>query len=201
MVDFQSRDTRRGHADSADPAATEEAEAPEAADQGADEEDELPDSLGIGLVRIARENDAENDPAVEAVTDAFGRSTGSVVTREFIAPEYDGVQSSVTSLCDRSDVDLVVTVGGTGVGPADVTPGAVDPLFDRELPGFGETLRAIAFDEIGPGVVGLRPIAGIVDEVPVFCLPGEPWAARLGVAEVLDSEARSLVAGARGLSQ
>jgi molybdenum cofactor biosynthesis protein B len=89
-----------------------------------------------------------------------------------------------------------VTTGGTGVTPDDATIEAVRPLFEKELPGFGELFRILSHDEVGTKVVGTRATAGIVATetggVPVFCLPGSENAARLGVERIVSEEAGHL---------
>ena len=87
---------------------------------------------------------------------------------------------------------IVTSSGGTGVTPDDVTVEAAGPLFDKELPGFGELFRRLSYDEIGTKVVGTRAVAGVADGVPVFCLPGSENAARLGTGEVVVEEAPHL---------
>ena len=73
----------------------------------------------------------------------------------------------------------------------------VGTLFEKELPGFGELFRRYSYGEIGTRVVGTRATAGIIDEVPVFCLPGSEDAVSLGVEEIIVEEAPHLA----GLAQ
>ena len=86
----------------------------------------------------------------------------------------------LSQLSKRDDVDVVVTTGGTGVTPDDVTVEAAERLFSKRLPGFGELFRRESYDEVGVMVVATRATAGIVESTPVFCLPGSENAARLG---------------------
>jgi len=94
-------------------------------------------------------------------------------------------------------VEVVVTTGGTGVTPDDVTIEAVRPLLGTELPGFGELFRRLSYDEVGTRVVGTRAVGGITRGVPVFCLPGSENAARLGAEEIVVAEAPHLAGLAR----
>jgi molybdenum cofactor biosynthesis protein B len=214
MVDFQSRDTSRGYLDDEDdgdddPAADAAADAAGAEEQAATGGDADPQTeaarttepaaggLGVGLVTVTADGSAEDDPAGDAVVEVFEPADLAVATREFIQPGFDRIQSTVSTVADRDDVDLVVTVGATEAGPDDVVPEAVDPLLDRDLPGFGELLRLLAHEEAGSGVLTMRPVAGILDATPVFCLPGEEWAARLGATEIVVPEAERVVEQAR----
>lgn len=194
MVDFQSRDTRRGPADADEGETDEDAGAPSgdgsataAADESAPEAE-----TGYAVVSVAREPTIDDDPAGEAAVAAIEAAGERVVQREAIRPEYDGVQSVVGSLADRRDVAAMVTVGATGVEPHDVTVDAVEPLLEKRLPGFGELFRAREEVEVGTAVIGTRATAGLIEGVPVFCLPGVPEGARRGVRDLVVAEAGRL---------
>ncbi|MDS0299483.1 MogA/MoaB family molybdenum cofactor biosynthesis protein [Halogeometricum sp. S1BR25-6] len=148
--------------------------------------------LGVGVVTVSTSRSIEDDPAGDAIRDAFEDSGHQVTVRELIDDSFDGVQSTVNRLVGRDDVDIVVTTGGTGVTPDDVTVEAVTDLMHKTLPGFGELFRRLSYDEIGTRVVGTRTTAGIADHTPVFCLPGSENAARLGAEEILVPEAPHL---------
>jgi molybdenum cofactor biosynthesis protein B len=147
--------------------------------------------VGVAIVTVSTSRTLEDDPAGDAIAAAV-EGDDEVVTRELIPDEYDEVQGTVDALAGRDDVDCVVTTGGTGVTPDDVTIEAVRPLFSKELPGFGELFRARSREDIGTRVVATRATGGIADVVPVFCLPGSEDAARLG-ADIIVEEAGHLV--------
>jgi molybdenum cofactor biosynthesis protein B len=149
-------------------------------------------SLGAAVVTVSTSRTLDDDPAGDAVAAAFESAGHEVALREVVGDDFDALQSAVDRLVDRDDVDAVVTTGGTGVTPDDVTIEAVSGLFGKELPGFGELFRRYSEDEIGTRVVGTRATAGTVQGVPVFCLPGSENAARLGSEEIIVPEAPHL---------
>ncbi|PSP89437.1 molybdenum cofactor biosynthesis protein B [Halobacteriales archaeon QS_4_69_34] len=149
--------------------------------------------VGAAVLTISTSRSLEDDPAGDVIAAAFEASGDEIVTRELVGDDYDGVQGAVDALVDRDDVDVVVTTGGTGVTPDDVTVEAVEPLLEKELPGFGELFRELSRTEIGTRVVATRATAGVVDGVPVFCLPGSEDAARLGTEQIVVEEAGHLV--------
>lgn len=149
-------------------------------------------TLGAAVVTVSSSRSLDDDPAGDAIVDAFEAEGHEVVTRELVRDDYDGVQGAVNNLVNRDDVDVVVTTGGTGVTPDDVTVEAVAPLLEKDLPGFGELFRRLSYEEIGTKVVATRASAGVADGVPVFCLPGSESAARLGSQEVIVPEAGHL---------
>lgn len=155
------------------------------------------ETVGAAVVTVSSSRSRENDPSGDAIQRAFEEADHEVVVREIIRDHFDNVQGAVDRLVDREDTDVVVTTGGTGVTPDDVTVEAVERLFDKRLPGFGELFRALSREEIGTRVVATRTTAGIADFVPVFCLPGSEDAARLGTEDIIVPEAPHLVGLAR----
>jgi len=143
------------------------------------------EQLGAAVVTVSSSRTMDDDPSGDYLVSSLVDAGHDVVTRELIADDYDGVQHTVDTLVRRSDVDVVVTTGGTGVTPDDRTIEAVRPLFEKELPGFGELFRRRSVEAIGARVVATRATAGVADGVPVFCLPGSTSAVRLGVDEII----------------
>lgn len=152
--------------------------------------------VGVAVVTVSTSRTLDEDPAGDAIEERVERAGDEVATRELIEDDYDGIQGRVSTFVGREDVDVVVTTGGTGVTPDDVTIEAVGPLFSKQLPGFGELFRRRSEDDIGTRVVATRATAGVVDGVPVFCLPGSEDAARLG-ADIVTEEAAHLAGLAR----
>jgi molybdenum cofactor biosynthesis protein B len=154
-------------------------------------------TVSFAVVTVSSSRTLEEDTAGDRIVSAVESAGHEVAVRELIGDDYDGVQGTVARLAERGDVDAVVTTGGTGVTADDVTVEAVDPLFEKDLPGFGELFRALSREEVGTRVVGTRAAAGIVDGddggTPVFCLPGSENAAALGIDEVILPEVGHLV--------
>jgi molybdenum cofactor biosynthesis protein B len=204
MVDFQSRSTPRDEEDEDTDADTPETDEPPEDDAAeVDHEPETEDDhdhhhhdateVGAAVVTVSSTRSLDDDPGGDAVVGAFEGDGHEVVTRELVDDSYDRVQGAVDNLVGRRDVDVVVTTGGTGVTPDDITVEAVETLFDKELPGFGEVFRSLSFQDIGTKVVGTRATAGVVDRTLVFCLPGSEHAARLGTEDVILPEIEHLV--------
>jgi molybdenum cofactor biosynthesis protein B len=148
--------------------------------------------VSYAVVTVSSSRTLAEDTAGDAVVAAAEDAGDEVATRELVTDDYDGVQSTVSRLSNRDDVTAVVTVGGTGVTPDDVTVQAVRPLLTKELPGFGELFRSLSFESVGTATIATRTTAGVVDETPVFCLPGSEDAARLGARRIVVREAGHL---------
>ncbi len=222
MVDFQQRDTRRDLRDRDEPEEDESGQEsatdrdtssdadpdPEVGEgepdvegdelHDTDEYDEFdPDELCTAVVTVSSSRSLSDDPAGDAVVAGMEDAGHEIVTRELIEAKYDNIQQAINRLADRGDVDVVVMTGGTGITADDVTIEAVEPLFDKELPGFGELFRLLSYDEVATKVVATRATAGIVTDVPVFCMPGSERAARLGTEGIVVEEAGHVAGLAR----
>jgi len=202
MVDFQSRDTNRGGLrgddDTDDDAGDDDTDDPEDAASSEDPAAATADdgaattTVSAAVVSVSDTRSHDDNPGGEAVVDAFEAAGHDVVTREVLRTAHDSVQQTIDTLVRREDVTVVVTTGGTGVGPRDVTIDAVHPLVDKGLPGFGELFRRRYAESVGTDAIGTRATAGVAETTPVFCLPGDPDAARLGVSEIVVEQAERL---------
>ena len=105
------------------------------------------------------------------------RSAGFEVEREVVADDREGIAAALTAAARR--VELVLTTGGTGFGPRDVTPEATRPLLERPAPGLAEAIRADAARRTPHGILS-RGLAGIAGRTLVVNLPGSPGACRDG---------------------
>lgn len=108
-----------------------------------------------------------------------------VLPRRVWSAGRDAIRAAVAAWCDDPAVHVVVVTGGTGVTRRDVTPEAVEPLYDKPLPGFGELFRALSYDEIGAATIQSRASAGVARGTLVFLLPGSTNACRLAVERIL----------------
>lgn len=201
MVDFQSRETRRGSVTDDESNDEDQTAGDRTAERGDEsdtrEAEEADANRGVAVITVGETDDTEaGDPASEAVVSSLERAGETVVARETAEATYDSVQGTVNRMFARRTVSAIVTVGGIGVGPADATVEAVEPLLEKRLPGFGELFRVQYFEQVGPAVIGTRPVAGVTDGIPVFCLPGEADAARFAVENILAETLDSLVTGA-----
>ena len=107
------------------------------------------------------------------------------------------IAAAVDRALAAAGCDVVLVSGGTGVAPRDVTLEAVAPLFDKELPGFGELFRSLSFAEIGAAAMLSRAAAGVARGRAIFLLPGSPAALDLALGRLILPEAAHLLSQAR----
>jgi molybdopterin adenylyltransferase len=113
-------------------------------------------------------------PAIQAWLEKALTSPWEAVAR-LIPDERPRVETVLKELCDAEDCDLVVTTGGTGPAPRDITPEATAAVCDKLLDGFGEQMRAVSLRHV-PTAILSRQIAGIRGESLIINLPGKPAA-------------------------
>ena len=167
-------------------------------DHGAGHHHADAEELGVAVVTVSTSRSLDDDPSGDAIEELVEGDGHEVVAHDLVADDLDGIQRAMLALTGREDVDIVVTTGGTGVTPDDVTVEAVEPLFDKGLPGFGELFRIRSYEEVGTRALGSRATAGVSEGVPVFCLPGSENAVRTAIEELVLAEAPHLVGLARG---
>jgi molybdenum cofactor biosynthesis protein B len=108
------------------------------------------------------------------------------------------IQETMLEMLHSYEVDAIISTGGTGITPADVTIEAVRPIIEKELPGFGELFRHLTYQEIGSAAVMSRAMAGVALGKAVFCLPGSPHAVKLCLERFILPETAHIVLHARG---
>jgi len=121
-------------------------------------------------------------PAVRDLLEARGWQVAAI---EILPDDLNTIRRRLEALTDAADCDAVVTSGGTGVGPRDVTPEATRAILEKEIPGLAELMRAEGFKKtrraaLSRGVVGVRKAKLIVN------LPGSPRGARESLESLLD---------------
>lgn len=115
-------------------------------------------------------------PAIEAWLKAA--LTSPHVTERVVVPDgVDSVAQALAAICDEGRADLVLTTGGTGPAPRDLTPEAMKKVMEKELPGFGEAMRAASLKEVATAILS-RQTAGTRGRTLIVNMPGSPNAIR-----------------------
>jgi molybdopterin adenylyltransferase len=161
-------------------------------------ETETPATLTIGLVSISdrASSGVYEDLGLPSLEEWFARAlvTPWRTVRRLIPDERDRIEATLVELVDRERCDLVLTTGGTGPAPRDVTPEATLAVADRELPGFGEQMRQISLRFV-PTAILSRQVAVIRGQSLIINLPGQPKSIRETLEGLKDAEGQSVVPG------
>ncbi|MBL0088555.1 MAG: molybdopterin adenylyltransferase [Ideonella sp.] len=135
------------------------------------------DPIRIGVVSISdrASSGVYEDKGIPALQDWLGRALRNPITWEtrLIPDEQDGISAALRELVDQARCDLVLTTGGTGPAPRDVTPEATLAVADKVMPGFGEQMRQISLRFV-PTAILSRQVAVIRGQALIINLPGQP---------------------------
>ncbi len=134
--------------------------------------------LGIAVLTVSDtrkpEDDRSGDTLVGRLTEAGHRLAG----RAIVPDEVARIRAQVEQWLADPAVDVVLTTGGTGFTGRDVTPEALEPLFEKRMDGFSAVFHRISYDKIGTSTLQSRATAGVAKSTYVFVLPGSPGACR-----------------------
>ncbi len=148
------------------------------------------DPVRIGLVSVSdrASSGVYEDKGIPALQEWLGRALRNPITWEtrLIPDEQDGISAALRELVDIARCDLVLTTGGTGPAPRDVTPEATLAVADKVMPGFGEQMRAISLRFV-PTAILSRQVAVVRGQALVINLPGQPKS----IAETLEGLPRA----------
>jgi molybdopterin adenylyltransferase len=135
--------------------------------------------LNLGILTISDKGwqGERADESGAAIKERFSRLESQVVSYEIVPDEADIIANKLTQWADDGGTDIIVTTGGTGLGPRDVTPEATRRVLDREVPGLTEAMRAETFHQ-EPTAILSRAVAGVRDKCLIINLPGSPKAVR-----------------------
>jgi molybdopterin adenylyltransferase len=156
-----------------------------------------PASLGLAVITISDTRDASSDRGGPLIIEQAQAAGHRIVRREIVKDDRGAIEIAVRAAVLDPAVDLVLTTGGTGIAPRDVTYPTLLALFDSEIPGFGELFRALSFREIGSATLLSRACAGLIGTKVVLALPGSPKAVELAMSQIVLPEAQHLVSQAR----
>ena len=136
----------------------------------------IPVSIAVLTVSDTRTlaEDKSGQTLVDRLTEAGHRLAG----RKIVPDDKDAIRATVQAWIDDPEIDVVITTGGTGFTGRDVTPEAIEPLFEKRMDGFSEVFHRISYDKIGTSTIQSRATGGVANATFVFVLPGSPGACR-----------------------
>lgn len=155
-------------------------------------------ALLIGLVSISdrASQGVYKDEGIPALQEWFGRALASSwrTQTRLIPDEQPVIEATLVQLVDAVGCDLVLTTGGTGPAPRDITPEATLAVADRVMPGFGEQMRRISLEFV-PTAILSRQVAVIRKRSLIINLPGQPKSIRETLEGLKNAEGKSVVPG------
>jgi molybdenum cofactor biosynthesis protein B len=134
--------------------------------------------LRIAVLTVSDTRTFEDDKSGNTLTERLTGAGHTLVARAIVTDDVPAIRGQVQAWIDDETVDVVITTGGTGFTGRDVTPEAVEPLFEKRMDGFSTLFLMVSFPKIGSSCIQTRATAGVANATYVFCLPGSPGACK-----------------------
>lgn len=145
-------------------------------------------ALRIALLTVSDSRTLADDASGDYLERSLREAGHALADRALLRDDKYAIRARVAAWIADAGVDGVIVTGGTGFTGRDSTPEAIEPLLDKLMPGFGETFRALSWDDIGTSTMQSRAFAGLANATFVFCLPGSTSACRLAWERLLSAQ-------------
>lgn len=144
--------------------------------------------LSIAILTVSDTRSEADDRSGDTLAELAAAAGHHIVARRIVIDDRYQIRAAASEWIADSNVQVVLSTGGTGFTDRDVTPDALRVLFDREIPGFGELFRQISREKIGTSMLQSRAIAGLANDTLIAVLPGSPGACKDGWNGILASQ-------------
>src|SRR5271166_2006294 len=141
--------------------------------------------LKIAVLTVSDTRTLKDDKSGALLVQRIVGAGHFVAERSLVPDDIDTIRSRVKNWIADPMIDVVITTGGTGFTGRDVTPEAVEPLFEKKMDGFSTMFLLVSEKKIGTSAIQTRATAGVANATYVFCLPGSPGACKDAWDEIL----------------
>ena len=132
--------------------------------------------ISIAVLTISDSRTEDNDKSGNLLVDRVQSAGHHSVAKQIVRDNIYEIRSIVSQWIVDSNIQVILTTGGTGVTGRDGTPEAIRPLLDKEINGFGEMFRVLSYEKIATSTLQSRAFAGVANATYIFCLPGSAGA-------------------------
>ena len=142
----------------------------------------------IAVLTISDTRDEESDTSGHVLAERVKAAGHELADKALVRDDIREIREKIQAWVASGFVEAIVTTGGTGITGRDVTPEAVEPLFDKKIDGFSVIFHLVSYQSVGLSTLQSRATAGIVGGVFVFCLPGSNGAVKDGWDKVIAAQ-------------
>lgn len=150
--------------------------------------------LSIAVLTVSDTRDESTDTSGKTLVERVTSAGHNLADKKIVKDDIYQLRSIVSQWIADDNIHAIIATGGTGFTERDNTPEALQPLFDKNIEGFGETFRAISLTEIGTSTVQSRALGGMANKTVIFCVPGSTNACKTAwdklIVEQLDASHR-----------
>jgi molybdenum cofactor biosynthesis protein B len=132
----------------------------------------------IAVLTVSDSRTAENDMSGQTLASRIVDAGHVLAARDIVSDDVKVIRDTVRKWSHDPAIDVVITTGGTGFTGRDVTPEALEPLFEKRMDGFSEVFHRISYDKIGTSTIQSRATGGVLNATFVFVIPGSPGACK-----------------------
>ena len=132
--------------------------------------------VSIAVLTISDSRTEDNDKSGGLLVGRVEKSGHRIADKKIVPDDIHQVRAQVCQWIVDSEIQVILTTGGTGVTGRDGTPEAIRPLLDKEISGFGEMFRVLSYEKIATSTLQSRAFAGVANATYIFCLPGSAGA-------------------------
>jgi molybdenum cofactor biosynthesis protein B len=134
--------------------------------------------LNIAVLTVSDTRQLADDRSGDTLVDRLGKAGHTLSDRAIVTDDVEEIRAQIRAWIESADVDVIITTGGTGFTGRDVTPEAIEPLFEKRMEGFSTVFHSISFPKIGTSTIQSRATAGVAGATYIFVLPGSPGACK-----------------------
>ena len=139
----------------------------------------------IAVITVSDTRTLETDTSGALLAKRLQADGHVLAKRLVVKDDIQEIRSAVSRLIDDRVVDVILTTGGTGLTGRDVTPEAIEPLFDKRIEGFSTIFHLVSYQMVGLSTLQSRALAGLIKGVIVFCMPGSNGACKDGWDKII----------------
>jgi molybdenum cofactor biosynthesis protein B len=134
--------------------------------------------VGIAVLTVSDTRTLADDKSGDTLVARIAEAGHRLAARAIVPDDKERIRAQVEAWTKDDAVDVVITTGGTGFTGRDVTPEALEPLFEKRMDGFSEVFHRISYDKIGTATIQSRATGGVANATFIFVLPGSPGACK-----------------------
>jgi molybdopterin adenylyltransferase len=144
--------------------------------------------LSIAVLTVSDTRSLTEDRSGNVLVERLEKAGHSLGDRAVVTDDIEAIQAKVKAWIANPAIDVVITTGGTGFTGRDVTPDAIEPLFEKRMDGFSAVFHRISFDKIGTSTIQSRATGGVAGATYIFVLPGSPGACKDAWDGILEAQ-------------
>ncbi|GGB51985.1 molybdenum cofactor biosynthesis protein B [Roseibium aquae] len=134
--------------------------------------------LSIAVLTVSDTRSLDEDRSGGTLVKRIEEAGHTIADRKIVTDDIPAIQAAARMWIDDPGVDVIISTGGTGFTGRDVTPEAMEPLFEKRMDGFSEVFHRLSYDKIGTSTIQSRATGGVAGATYIFVLPGSPGACK-----------------------